>query len=75
MTPDVAVVGGGIVGPVAGAPGLFACAGFSGHGFMHAPAIGEVAAALITGEAPPHDVPALSPDRFREEVRRESYAF
>lgn len=71
MTPD----DHGIVGPVAGAPGLFACAGFSGHGFMHAPAVGEVAADLITGEAPPFDVSALSPERFRGEVRRESYAF
>jgi sarcosine oxidase subunit beta len=59
MTPDEV----GLLGP-AGPPGLFVTAGFSGHGFMHAPAVGEIAAALITGGTPPFDVSAMSPSRF-----------
>lgn len=55
--------------------GLFTCAGFSGHGFMHAPAAGEVMAGLIVDGHGPIDVSELglarfsSPDRKgREEV-------
>jgi sarcosine oxidase subunit beta len=71
MSPDDV----GILGPISGRPGLFVAAGFSGHGFMHAPAVGEIAAALITGSEPPFDVSAMSPDRFQRETRREAYAF
>jgi sarcosine oxidase subunit beta len=70
MTPDdVPVLGPSEV------PGLFLAAGFSGHGFMHAPAAGEIAAALITGGQPPFDVSAMAPGRFAGGVRRETYAF
>ncbi len=71
MTPDDV----GVLGPVDEVPGLFCAAGFSGHGFMHAPAAGEIAAALITGAEPPFDVSALSPARFRGGVTGEGYAF
>jgi sarcosine oxidase subunit beta len=71
MTPDDVA----LLGPVEEVPGLFCAAGFSGHGFMHAPAAGEVAAALITGAEPPFDVSALSPARFRSGVTPERYAF
>jgi sarcosine oxidase subunit beta len=40
--------------------------GSSGHGVMHAPAIGEIVARMITGAAPPFDVSALRPERFGE---------
>jgi glycine/D-amino acid oxidase-like deaminating enzyme len=60
MTPDDV----GVLGPLEGVGGLFVAAGFSGHGFMHAPAAGEIAADLLTGAAPPFDVSALSPARF-----------
>jgi sarcosine oxidase subunit beta len=38
-----------LLGAVDGADGLFLAAGFSGHGFMIAPAVGELVAASITG--------------------------
>ena len=62
MTPDELV----IVGPVPGVGGLFVAAGFSGHGFMHAPAIGKLMAELILdGKASTIDISARSLDRFR----------
>ncbi|WP_293031284.1 FAD-binding oxidoreductase [Natronococcus sp.] len=55
-------------------PGLITAAGFSGHGFQHAPATGRIVAELIVeGEASLVDVGALSSDRFgteRERVER-----
>jgi len=44
----------------------FIAAGASGHGVMHAPAIGEVAAQMIVGEKTTIDVRALRPSRFDE---------
>ena len=62
MTPDELA----IVGPVPETQGFFVAAGFSGHGFMHAPAIGKVMAELILdGKASTIDISALSLDRFR----------
>jgi len=40
--------------------------GSSGHGVMHAPAIGQIVAEMITGAPPPFDVHALRPERFAE---------
>ncbi|MBI2902075.1 MAG: FAD-binding oxidoreductase [Candidatus Methylomirabilis oxyfera] len=62
MTPDELA----IVGPVPDTEGLFVAAGFSGHGFMHAPAIGKLVAELILdGKASTIDISSLSLDRFR----------
>ena len=44
-------------------PGVWACCGFSGHGVMHSPTVGECLAAMILGETPPVDIAALSPQR------------
>lgn len=44
--------------------GLFHVTGFSGHGFMHAPAAGVVTAEMVSGEKPTIDVSSLSPERF-----------
>jgi glycine/D-amino acid oxidase-like deaminating enzyme len=44
-------------------PGVWACCGFSGHGVMHSPAIGEALAAMMLGETPVVDVTPLSPLR------------
>ena len=53
-------------------PGLVVAAGFSGHGFMHAPATGKVVAELVSdGEASTVDIAPLSSDRFGEEGRVE----
>ena len=46
--------------------GRLVAAGFSGHGFMHAPAIAKLMAELILdGRASTIDISALSLDRFR----------
>jgi glycine/D-amino acid oxidase-like deaminating enzyme len=44
--------------------GLFIAAGMSGHGFKLAPAVGEMMAALVTGQAPPVDPAPFRLDRF-----------
>ena len=43
---------------------IWVAAGFSGHGFMMAPAVGRSMAAAIAGDAPNEYLQALSPDRF-----------
>jgi sarcosine oxidase subunit beta len=42
---------------------LYAC-GFSGHGFLQAPAVGEVVRDLVTGRQPFVDVTPFAADRF-----------
>jgi sarcosine oxidase subunit beta len=72
MTPD----DHGIVGAVPGRPGLFVAAGFSGHGFMQAPAVGEWLAHLVAGRPwPMVDGEALGPGRFGGRVSAERYVF
>ena len=53
MTPDAHP----IIGPIAN--GVYAACGFSGHGFMQSPAVGDAVAAELLGEAPPFDLSAL----------------
>jgi sarcosine oxidase subunit beta len=61
LTPDYH----GILGPVAEVPGLHVACGFSGHGFMHSPAIGILMAEIVLdGHATSMDIDALSLDRF-----------
>jgi sarcosine oxidase subunit beta len=48
-------------------PGFVTAAGFSGHGFQHAPATGRIVAELVCdGEASLVDVSELSSDRFED---------
>lgn len=60
MTPDALPV----ISPVATVPGLVVAAGFSGHGFGIAPAVGEAVAALILDAPSPFDLAAFRFDRF-----------
>ncbi len=62
ITPDWQPV----LGAVPGVEGLFVAAGFSGHGFKLSPALGEVLAAIVAGEAPSIDVSMFHPSRFAE---------
>jgi glycine/D-amino acid oxidase-like deaminating enzyme len=60
MSPDRQ----GIVGEAPGRPGLWLCCGFSGHGFMQAPAIGHLLAERLLGREPEIDLAPYSPERF-----------
>jgi sarcosine oxidase subunit beta len=53
-------------------PGLLTAAGFSGHGFMHAPATARIVAELVAdGECSTFDVSAFASDRFADDVAPE----
>ena len=60
VTPDHQA----IVGPVPERAGLWIAAGFSGHGFMVAPAVGRALASQLAGDAPDGTLTELAPDRF-----------
>ena len=62
MTPDDHP----IVGAVPGTPGLYIAAGFSGHGFMHAPATAQlIVEEMLDGKCTALDISDLSIERFR----------
>jgi sarcosine oxidase subunit beta len=63
MTPDHH----GVIGAFPELRNFICAAGFSGHGFQHAPATGMVVTELIaTGKAETEDIYPLRPSRFRE---------
>ena len=53
-----------ILGPVTGLPGLHLAAGFSGHGFMLAPAVARRIAGSVLGAEPDDALRQLAYDRF-----------
>src|SRR5207237_10716653 len=54
-----------ILGRVAGLDGFILANGFSGHGFQHAPAIGQlIAEEILDGNAHTLDISGLSLQRF-----------
>jgi sarcosine oxidase, subunit beta len=56
-----------ILGAAPGCPNLFLLNGCSGHGVMHAPALGQLLAEVMSdGAASTMDVSALRPSRFQE---------
>ncbi len=56
-----------LLGPAPGLEGLYLINGSSGHGVMHAPALGQLLAEIITGgRARSMDADALRPSRFAE---------
>jgi len=62
MTPDDHP----IVGAVPGVDGLYIAAGFSGHGFMHAPATARlIVEEMLDGKATTLDIADLSLERFQ----------
>jgi sarcosine oxidase subunit beta len=62
MSPDEHA----LLGPADGLEQLFLVNGSSGHGVMHSPALGQLAAEMLTGRTPSLDVHALRPSRFAE---------
>lgn len=62
VTPDHRA----ILGKVPTVEGFIVAAGFSGHGFMHGPAVGKLIAELITEGKPSIDLSPLSLDRLKE---------
>jgi len=62
MTPDDHA----ILGPVGVPRGMWCAVGFSGHGFMHAPAVGRILSDWMLSGTPPADtdVSAFALDRF-----------
>jgi sarcosine oxidase subunit beta len=62
MSPDEHA----LLGPAPGEDRLFLVTGSSGHGVMHAPALGQLAAEMLTGARPSLEVQALRPARFLE---------
>ena len=53
-----------LIGETAPAGRFLYATGFSGHGFLMAPAVGEVIRDLYLGRTPPVDVSPLDVDRF-----------
>lgn len=60
-TPDMSA----ILGEVAEVEGLYLACGFSGHGFMHSPAVGRLMAAYIVGRECSSAISFLSLGRFK----------
>ena len=68
MTPDHNPVIGSL-----GPDGLYAIAGFSGHGFQHAPAAGRVLADVILGRDPGFDLSPFAFARFASGAGRREH--
>jgi len=56
-----------VLGPPQGVAGLLLANGFSGHGFMHAPAVGQLISEWIVDGKPSLDLTPLRLERFREQ--------
>ncbi len=65
MTPDH----NPIIGPSPDVQGFYTIAGFSGHGFQHAPAAGRILADVMTGQDPTFDLAPFALDRFATAAR------
>ena len=62
MTPDAHPIIGWV------GDGIYAACGFSGHGFMQSPAVGEAAAAELAGDPPPFDLTPFRLERLDAEA-------
>ena len=69
MTPDH----NAIIGEAAGASRFLYATGFSGHGFLQGPAVGEIVRDLVLGRQPPVDVGPLGVERFDAAALRPEY--
>ena len=69
MTPDH----NAIIGEAAGVSRFLYATGFSGHGFLQGPAVGEILRDMVLGRAPFVDVAPLSVERFDAAALRPEY--
>lgn len=69
MTPDH----NAIIGEAGSASRFLYATGFSGHGFLQGPAVGEILRDLVLGRQPPVDVGPLSVERFDAAALRPEY--
>ncbi|MDN5805090.1 MAG: sarcosine oxidase subunit beta, partial [Microlunatus sp.] len=53
-----------MIGRARNAPGVLYATGFSGHGFLQGPAVGEIVRDLYLGREPFLDPAPMSADRF-----------
>ncbi|MEP7201203.1 MAG: FAD-binding oxidoreductase [Ilumatobacteraceae bacterium] len=60
-----------LIGEAAHVSRFIYATGFSGHGFLLGPAVGEVLRDLVLGHTPPVDVSGFDVERFRGETRPE----
>jgi sarcosine oxidase subunit beta len=60
MTPDAHPLIGAV------ADGVYSACGFSGHGFMQSPAVGDAVAAELLGDTPPFELAPYRLDRFAD---------
>ena len=66
VTPDH----NALIGEAAGPSRFLYATGFSGHGFLQGPAVGQVVAELYLGRTPLVDVSALDARRFEQDAHR-----
>ena len=70
-TPDA----NAILGQVPEVAGLYLACGFSGHGFMHSPAVGRIMAdSILAGKVSP-DISCLTLDRFKDPTSQVEKSF
>ena len=71
-TPDCMAT----LGETSAIAGLYLACGFSGHGFMHSPAVGRLISDLILkGETSPSDAHSLALDRFHHQVQQKESTY
>jgi sarcosine oxidase subunit beta len=69
MTPDH----NGIIGEAPGVARFLYATGFSGHGFLQGPAVGEILRDLVLGRPPFIDISPMSVERFDAAALRPEY--
>jgi sarcosine oxidase subunit beta len=69
MTPDH----NAIIGEATGVSRFLYATGFSGHGFLQGPAVGEILGDLVLRRPPAVDIAPLSLERFDTSTLRPEY--
>jgi sarcosine oxidase subunit beta len=69
MTPDH----NALIGEAAGVSRFLYATGFSGHGFLQGPAVGEILRDMFLGRSPFVDIAPLGAERFDAATLRREY--